>query len=79
MTVSSGPDKSFIFKLEDNGREFEPRTPQRKEGRGLANIRARASLIEAEVSWSKRAGGGTVFTLRKANAVKGADAQAVID
>ena len=70
LNVTSGPDASFIFRLEDNGREFEPRGGKRKEGRGLANIRARASLIEAEVSWAKRAGGGTIFTLRKANAVR---------
>ncbi|HEX8495220.1 MAG TPA: two-component regulator propeller domain-containing protein [Pyrinomonadaceae bacterium] len=73
LTVTSGPDKSFIFKLEDNGREFEPREGKRKSGRGLANIRARASLIEAEVSWAKRAGGGTIFTLSKANAVESND------
>jgi signal transduction histidine kinase/ligand-binding sensor domain-containing protein len=75
LSVTSEPDKSFVFKLEDNGREFEPRERKRKEGRGLANIRARASLIEAEVSWRKRNGGGTTFTLRKANAVEREDEQ----
>ena len=76
LTVTSdASDESFIFRLEDDGREFEPRERKRKEGRGkegrgLANIRARASLIEAEVSWSRRDGGGTIFTLRKANAVR---------
>jgi hypothetical protein len=39
-------------------------------------MRARASLIEAEVAWRKRDGGGTVFTLRKANAVRNASAPA---
>ncbi len=79
LTVTSdASDESFIFRLEDNGREFEPRERKPKggrgkEGRGLANIRARASLIEAEVSWSRRAGGGTIFTLRKANAVRSND------
>lgn len=79
LAVTSGADKSFVFRLEDNGKEFEPRERKRKGGRGLANIRARASLIEAEVAWSKREGGGTVFTLSKANAVRNADAPAAVD
>jgi two-component system sensor histidine kinase UhpB len=76
MEVASGAGESFVLKLEDDGREFEPRERKRKEGRGLANIRARASLIEAEVSWSRRAGGGTVFTLSKAHAVRSFDTTA---
>lgn len=76
LNVMSEAGHSFVFRLEDNGKEFEPRARQRKEGRGLANIRARASLIEAELSWSKRPGGGTIFTLRKANAVRSAPASA---
>lgn len=79
LTVTGEPDNSFVFQLEDNGREFAISGRKRKEGRGLANIRARASLIEAEVSWSKREGGGTVFTLRKADAVKNDDAPVAID
>lgn len=74
LSVKSSAGQSFVFRLEDNGKEFEPRERKRKGGRGLANIRARASLIEAEVAWSKREGGGTVFTLSKANAVRSADA-----
>jgi signal transduction histidine kinase len=70
LRVTSEPDRSFVFRLEDNGKGFEPRERKRKGGRGLMNIRARASLIEAEVSWRKREGGGTIFTLRKANAVE---------
>ncbi|HEY0384550.1 MAG TPA: ATP-binding protein, partial [Pyrinomonadaceae bacterium] len=70
LRVTTGPDQSFVFQLEDNGKGFEPRERKRKGGRGLMNIRARASLIEAEVSWKGREGGGTVFTLRKANAVE---------
>ena len=54
------PSKAF-------GRDFEPLDGKRKQGRGLANIRARASLIEAEVNWKKRAGGGTEFILRTPN------------
>lgn len=79
LTVTGEPDNSFVFKLEDNGREFAMSGRKRKEGRGLSNIRARASLIEAEVSWSKREGGGTVFILSKADAVKTDDAPVAID
>jgi signal transduction histidine kinase len=64
---------AFVLKLEDDGRDFNPEDKKLRHGRGLTNIRARASLIEAEVAWSKRPkGGGTLFTLRKANAVKDA-------
>lgn len=60
----------FLLTLEDDGRGFDPHDRKLKQGRGLANIRARASLIEAEVSWSKLDEGGTRFMLRKANAGK---------
>jgi signal transduction histidine kinase len=70
LSVAATPDGSFLLKLEDDGRDFDPQDKKRKGGRGLANIRARASLIEAEVSWTRRAGGGTLFTLRKPHAMK---------
>ena len=54
----------LLIELEDNGRGFEADKPG-KVGRGLTNIRSRASLIEASVDWSERPDGGTVFTLRK--------------
>jgi signal transduction histidine kinase len=57
-------DEGFILTIEDDGRSFEPN--QKSGGRGLANMLARASLIDGNISWEKRAGGGTVFTLRKA-------------
>jgi signal transduction histidine kinase len=70
LVVQTSTEGEFLLTLEDDGRDFDPKTGKIKQGRGLANIRARASLIEAEVNWSKRAGGGTRFTLCKANAVK---------
>ena len=57
----------FELAIEDDGRGFD-RSEKKNPGRGVANIRARASMIDAEVEWSKRAGGGTVFSLRKMNA-----------
>jgi ligand-binding sensor domain-containing protein/two-component sensor histidine kinase len=63
LTVALAPDGTLTLLLEDDGRSFDLR--EAKKGRGLANIRARASLIEAQVSWTRRPDGGTLFTLRK--------------
>ena len=66
MFVNSSPEGDFSLRIEDNGRPFESQ-PTNSEGRGLANMRARAGLIDAQISWQPREGGGTVFTLdRKA-------------
>jgi len=70
MVVKSSPDGDFELTIDDNGSEFDPAKGNSQEGRGLANMRARASLIEAEIAWAKREGGGTVFTLRRAKDVK---------
>jgi signal transduction histidine kinase len=75
LHVTTSPTGEFLLTLEDDGRDFEPQGRKVKQGRGLANIRARASLIEAEVNWKKRKGGGTQFTLKKANAVKTSESQ----
>ena len=61
----------FLLKLSDDGRGFDADHKRALKGRGLAGIRARASLIEAESGWSRREGGGTVFTLRKRAAARG--------
>jgi signal transduction histidine kinase/ligand-binding sensor domain-containing protein len=55
----------FLLRLSDDGRGFDADHKRALKGRGLAGIRARASLIEADAAWSRREGGGTVFTLRK--------------
>ncbi|HKS30356.1 MAG TPA: two-component regulator propeller domain-containing protein [Pyrinomonadaceae bacterium] len=66
LEVKIGEEKDFLLELEDDGRDFDPKENKRKRsGRGLSNILARASLLEAEVSWRKRRAGGTVFTLHK--------------
>lgn len=66
LEVKIGEENDFLLELEDDGRDFDPKENKRKRsGRGLSNILARASLIEAKVSWRKRAKGGTVFTLHK--------------
>jgi len=60
----------FLLKLSDDGRGFDADNKRALKGRGLAGIRARASLIEAEAGWARREGGGTVFTLRKHDAAR---------
>jgi signal transduction histidine kinase len=75
LVVKTSDEGEFLLTLEDDGRDFDPHNRKIKQGRGLANIRARASLIEAEVNWKNRKGGGTQFTLCKANAVKISPAQ----
>ncbi len=67
VTATLSPEGEFAVRVEDNGDDFNPKNIKRKSGRGLANILARANLIEAEAAWHKRAEGGTVFTLRKAS------------
>jgi signal transduction histidine kinase/ligand-binding sensor domain-containing protein len=65
MYVTITNDGTFSLKLEDNGRPFKSQHTN-SEGRGLANMRARAGLIDARISWEPREAGGTVFTLRRA-------------
>lgn len=69
MTAKLDETGNFVFTLEDDGRGFDAAHKKTRAGRGLAGIRARAGLIDAEVSWrSQEGGGGTVFTLRKSKA-----------
>ena len=60
----------FLLTLSDDGRGFDAGNKRALKGRGLAGIRARASLIEAEATWTPRGGGGTVFSLRKKDAAR---------
>ncbi|HLA10113.1 MAG TPA: two-component regulator propeller domain-containing protein [Pyrinomonadaceae bacterium] len=64
MHVSASPSGDFLLRIEDDGNQFDPEKTK-SDGLGLANMRARASLIDAEIRWEKRNGGGTVFTLRR--------------
>ena len=65
MQVGVTPDSDLELTITDNGREFDPAQETRKEGRGLANMRARASLIDARIDWDKQDGGGTIFSLQR--------------
>ncbi len=65
MVVGVSQAGDFSLTIEDNGGDFEQASGNKHEGRGLANMRARASLIDAEITWSQRVGGGNVFKLTK--------------
>lgn len=71
MFVNSSSTGDFSLRLEDNGRSFQSQSTN-SEGRGLANMRARAGLIDAQITWRPREGGGTVFTLNRNAARSGA-------
>jgi len=64
MAVTSPADGDFVLQLEDNGRAFDM-NHKNADGRGLANMRARAGLIDAQISWQPREAGGTIFTLTR--------------
>jgi signal transduction histidine kinase len=64
MSVRTDPAGDFFLQLEDNGKDFDPGDQKNLEGRGLANMRARASLIDAEISW-RTLQGGTEFSLHR--------------
>ena len=68
MKAMLSADHAFELEIEDDGRGFAESETRKNSGRGLANIRARASMIDAEVEWSRRDGGGTVFNLHKKGA-----------
>ena len=71
LEVFINEESELVVSLEDNGQGFDSRNNgAAKTGRGLANIRSRASLIEADARWSKRHEGGTIFTLRKPAAAR---------
>jgi signal transduction histidine kinase/ligand-binding sensor domain-containing protein len=62
MFVETSPAGDFALRIEDNGRPFDTKN-NNAEGRGLPNMKARAGLIDARISWEPRDDGGTVFTL----------------
>jgi signal transduction histidine kinase len=68
MFVNSSEAGDFSLRIEDNGRPFKSQ-PTNSKGRGLANMRARAGLIDARISWEPRESAGTTFTLTKAGNV----------
>ncbi len=64
LSLKASTKGRLTLGIEDDGEFFAPHDTH-AQGRGLANIQARARLIGAEITWTKREGGGTVFTLCK--------------
>lgn len=65
MLLKINEAAEFLMIIEDDGNGFKMKNPAGKRGRGLSNIKARASLIEAEIEWMPKETGGTIFTLKK--------------
>lgn len=65
LTANVTDNGELVVQLEDDGRGFQSPSKKAGTGRGLNNMKSRASLIDAQITWSPREGGGTVFTLRK--------------
>ncbi len=62
MTITLVAEGQFELSITDNGARFEPGSATHK-GRGIANIRARASLINGQVTWRESSHGGNIFLL----------------
>ena len=62
MSANVSEANMFELTIEDDGRGFEG-SEVKKNSRGIANIRARASMIGADVAWGKRPSAGTAFKL----------------
>ncbi len=57
-------EEVFILSISDDGTPFKPVTDSAYKGRGIANIKSRAALIEAEVDWLQNESEGTEFSLK---------------
>jgi signal transduction histidine kinase len=55
-------DKRFRVTIKDNGSLFKPENSN-GSGRGIANIRSRANLINARIAWQEPEDGGNLFSL----------------
>ena len=61
MNVEATDGGEFALTIRDNGDAFQPDGSQK--GRGIANIRSRANLINGKVDWKESRRGGNVFSL----------------
>jgi signal transduction histidine kinase len=66
MNVEASESGEFGLTIRDNGDVFQPDSAVK--GRGIANIRSRANLINGKVNWKESRRGGNVFSLRVTSA-----------
>jgi signal transduction histidine kinase len=64
MKINISPENELILMIEDDGTFFNPQQISSK-GRGIANIKSRAALIEADILWRKGETKGRIFELKK--------------
>ena len=64
MKVNLSAENGFILSISDDAKPFDP-TQTVSKGRGIANIKSRSALIEAEVIWVQNKSVGTEFLLYK--------------
>lgn len=62
MSVEISAAGQLKLRIDDDGSPFHPDTVSAK-GRGIANIKARASLVNAKVAWKELRGGGNRFAM----------------
>ena len=67
LRVAITETSDLLIRLEDDGNGFDTEHIGKKTGRGLTNIRSRASLIDADVTWQKKTDRGIIFTLSKSH------------
>jgi signal transduction histidine kinase len=62
MNVEASESGELGLTIRDNGDVFQP--DGAAKGRGIANIRSRANLINGKADWKESRRGGNVFSLR---------------
>ena len=62
MSVEATENEMFRLTISDNGGAFTPNAAN-GSGRGIANVRSRANIINATIGWKGNPDGGNVFSL----------------
>ena len=63
MVQCSENENLLYITVEDDGKGFDPKSAEQKEGIGLSNIRNRVNLLQGTVEISSRLGEGTTFSI----------------
>ncbi len=64
MKIETTAENEFVLSISDDGKIFNPLEKSPK-GRGIANIKSRAAIIEANVFWSQTDAGANLFRFVK--------------